>query len=144
MTSSRSAQRNTVQFSWFSPYSSQAYRKDVDKESSEIHRVCQLGKELLEGREYVRGANEVASQLDNINLRWEIIVKTTNNREQVLETALERLLHEEHKRVMVWVQRRGEQVLQIESFIEESSLPQYIQVCVFLTHGLWSVMSFSR
>ena len=106
----------------------QAYRRDVDREVNEVQRVRQLGQELLDGRENVRGAAGVRSQIENIKLRWEIILKTANNRQQLLDTVLERSFRDSHKNIVAWITRRCEDVKILDSPNAQIDKQKHIQV----------------
>ena len=76
----------------------------------------------------MRGSAILKSQIENINLRWEIIMKTANNRNQLLETVLERAFQDEHKKIISWIRNRYQEVLDFDSTSDDRKLQRFIQV----------------
>ena len=94
-----------------------------------VNDVIYNGKNLLENRESVRGSTVIQSQIESIEIRWETLVKKTENRQMSLEHAFGTRFQDEVKRITLWIDQRITEAEKMESSDEDpQKIKTYIEV----------------
>lgn len=88
----------------------------------------------MEGRESVRGSTVIRAQIESIEIRWETLIKKSENRQNALEHTFSIKFQDEVKRVRVWIDQRS---LELEQLTREGGenpgkIITYIQVTIYL------------
>lgn len=87
------------------------------------------GKELLENRHNGKGISALKAQLESIDVRWRVLVKRSENRQDSLENAFGNRFQEEVKRVTLWINQKSREAEKMEGTQQDpQAVKVYIQV----------------
>lgn len=106
------------------------YQRDLNNGASNVNDVINNGRGLLEGRESVRGSTVIRAQIESIEIRWETLVKKSENRQNSLEHAFSTRFQDEVKRVRVWIDQRSTELDQLRGQ-DPAKIKTYINVWLY-------------
>ena len=86
--------------------------RDLHQGFSEVRRVLDLGRELVENRP---GATLIKSQLDDVTIRWDSINKLSKERLIALEERLSESYQSQSTKLITWLKRVDADVTKYDS-----------------------------
>lgn len=100
-----------------------------------IDQALSSGKDLLENRQNAQGSSVVKSQLESIDVRWKVLLKRSDNRQDSLENAFGNRFQEEVKRVTLWINQKSREAEKMESTEQNpDAVKIYVQVILHCSY----------